>query len=236
MDRLRSPDRGALRQEDKMIGSIAIEKIEKEQEKLIELSKKLWGTPETAYNEVNACRWTAEVLKDYGFEVETGAYGIKTCVVGRWGSGHPVLGFLGELDALPGLSQKVCTHKEEAEAGGNGQGCGHNLLDVACLGAALGVKAEMEAKKLPGTIVFYGCPAEEVLTGKVFMARNGAFKDLDLCFAWHGSSQNHVDYGTMTGLNSAIFHFTGRTSHAGGAPWQGRSALDAAALTNVAAN
>src|SRR5699024_9385534 len=110
------------------------------------------------------------------------------------------------------------------------------LLNVSCLGAAVGMKAEMEEKKLPGTIVFYGCPAEEVLTGKVFMARNGAFDGLDCAFAWHGGNQNMISTGIHTGLNSAIFHFKGRTAHAGGDPHNGRSALDAAELMSVGAN
>ena len=219
-----------------MIGSIAINKIKAEQDKLIDLAQKMWDVPEVAYSEVNACKWTAELLKEYGFEVETGAYDLPTCVVGRWGSGHPVIGLLGELDALPGMSQKCQTTKEAVVVGGAGQGCGHNLLDVACLGAAVGMKAEMEEKKLPGTIVFYGCPAEEVLTGKVFMARNGAFKDLDCAFAWHGGKANAVSLGSSNGLNSAIFHFKGRTAHAGGDPQNGRSALDAAELMSVGAN
>ncbi len=219
-----------------MIGTIAINKIKQEEAKLVELAQKMWDCPETAYNEVNACAWTAELLKEYGFEVETGAYGLPTCVVGTWGSGHPVIGLLGELDALPGMSQKVQTEKEPVVYGAPGQGCGHNLLDVACLAAAVGMKAEMEEKKLPGTIVFYGCPAEEVLTGKVFMARNGAFDGLDCAFAWHGGTFNAVSLGSSNGLNSAIFHFKGRTAHAGGDPHNGRSALDAAELMSVGAN
>ena len=219
-----------------MIGSIAAKKIEQEKDTLIGLAQKMWDKPEVAYNEVNACAWTAEVLKQYGFEVETGYADLPTCVVGKWGSGHPVIGFLGELDALPGMSQKVSTVKDPVEVGAPGQGCGHNLLDVACLAAAVGMKAEMEEKKLPGTIVFYGCPAEEVLTGKVFMARNGAFNGLDCAFAWHGGKINRVGLGTSNGLNSAIFHFKGRTAHAGGDPHNGRSALDAAELMSVGAN
>ena len=219
-----------------MIGSIAAKKIEQEKDTLIGLAQKMWDKPEVAYNEVNACAWTAEVLKQYGFEVETGYADLPTCVVGKWGSGHPVIGFLGELDALPGMSQKVSTVKDPVEVGAPGQGCGHNLLDVACLAAAVGMKAEMEEKKLPGTIVFYGCPAEEVLTGKVFMARNGAFNGLDCAFAWHGGKVNRVGLGTSNGLNSAIFHFKGRTAHAGGDPHNGRSALDAAELMSVGAN
>ena len=219
-----------------MIGTIAINKIKQEEAKLVELAQKMWDVPETAYNEVNACAWTAEILKEYGFEVEVGAYNLPTCVVGRWGSGKPVIGLLGELDALPGMSQKKKTEKDPVVYGGAGQGCGHNLLNVACLAAAIGMKAEMEEKKLPGTVVFYGCPAEEVLTGKVFMAREGAFTDLDVAFAWHGNKYNMTSYGGGNGLNSAIFHFKGRTAHAGGDPHNGRSALDAAELMSVGAN
>ncbi len=219
-----------------MVGEYAIDKIREEKQSFIDLTQKMWEEPETAFNEVKACEWTAEVLEKYGFAVEKGAYDMPTCVVGRWGSGHPIIGFLGELDALPGLSQKVSTTKEPAVAGAPGQGCAHNLLDGACLAAAVGVKAELENRGMSGTVVYYGCPAEEVLTGKVFMARNGAFKDLDCAFAWHGGNLNMVTTGIHTGLNSAIFHFKGRTAHAGGDPQNGRSALDAAELMSVGAN
>jgi aminobenzoyl-glutamate utilization protein B len=219
-----------------MLNTTAIRTIEQEKDTIIELASKMWHTPETAYNEVNACRWTKEVLEHYGFEVEVGYAGLPTCVVGKWGSGHPVIGLLGELDALPGLSQKVQTTKEPVVVGAPGQGCGHNLLNTSCLAAAVGIKAELEERKIPGTIIFYGCPAEEVLTGKVFMARNGGFRELDACFAWHGGNQNMVTTGIHTGLNSAIFHFKGRTAHAGGDPYNGRSALDAAELMSVGAN
>jgi len=215
---------------------IAINAIEAKSEELIGLAQKMWDEPETAYNEVKAAQWVAEVLKANGFEVEVGAYNLPTCVVGRWGSGHPIVGFLGELDALPGMSQKVCADKDPIVPGGAGQGCGHNLLAAACLGGAIGMKAELEAKGIQGTVVYYGCPAEEVLTGKSFMAREGAFKDLDFAMSWHGGNGNRLNCGTMTGLNSAIFHFKGRTAHAGGDPHNGRSALDAAEIMSVGAN
>ncbi len=215
---------------------IAINAIEAKSEELIGLAQKMWDEPETAYNEVKAAQWVAEVLKANGFEVEIGAYNLPTCVVGRWGKGHPIVGFLGELDALPGMSQKVCTEKDPIVVGGAGQGCGHNLLAAACLGGAIGMKAELEAKGIQGTVVYYGCPAEEVLTGKSFMAREGAFKDLDFAMSWHGGNGNRLNCGTMTGLNSAIFHFKGRTAHAGGDPHNGRSALDAAEIMSVGAN
>ena len=219
-----------------MLETIATKAIEKNEKLLTDLAKKIWDHPETAYNEVKACEWTAEVLRSLGFEVEVGYADLPTAIRATWGKGHPVIGFLGEYDALPGLSQKVGTEKEAIEYGAPGQGCGHNLLGVACLGGALGMKAELEERGLEGTVVFYGCPAEEVLTGKAFMAREGAFRDLDVAFSWHGSTSNNLSTGTMTGLNSAIFHFKGITAHAGGDPHNGRSALDAVELMNVGAN
>ena len=210
--------------------------IDKEEKNLTALAKKIWEHTETAYDEVNACEWIAEALKGYGFDVEVGYVGLPTAIKATWGKGHPIIGILGEYDALPGMSQKVCTHKDPIVPGGAGQGCGHNLLGIASLGAVIGMKAELEAKGLEGTVVYYGCPGEEVLTGKAFMARNGAFKDIDLALSWHGSTNNTLTDGTMTGLNSAIFHFKGRTAHAGGDPQNGRSALDAAELMSVGAN
>lgn len=219
-----------------MIDTIATKAVDQNAGILTALAKKIWENPETAFNEVNACKWTAETLRNAGFEVETGYVGMPTAIRAVWGKGHPVIGFLGEYDALPGLSQKVSTEKEPLVPGAPGQGCGHNLLGVACIGAALGMKAELEATGKEGTVVFYGCPAEEVLTGKAFMAREGAFTDLDVAFSWHGATTNNVTLGTMTGLNSAVFHFHGITAHAGGDPHNGRSALDAVEIMNVGAN
>ena len=178
-----------------MLETIATKAIEKNEKLLTDLAKKIWDHPETAYNEVKACEWTAEVLRSLGFEVEVGYADLPTAIRATWGKGHPVIGFLGEYDALPGLSQKVGTEKEAIEYGAPGQGCGHNLLGVACLGGALGMKAELEERGLEGTVVYYGCPAEEALTGKTFMARNGAFQELDLALAWHGGTMNAVNVG-----------------------------------------
>lgn len=219
-----------------MIDTIATKSIDRNAEILKNLASKIWEYPETAFQEVKACEWTAEVLKNAGFTVETGLYGMPTSIRAVWGSGHPVIGFLGEYDALPGLSQKVSDEKEAICAGGAGHGCAHNLLGVSCVGAAIGLKEELEETGKAGTVVFYGCPAEEVLTGKAFMAREGAFTDLDAAFSWHGSTTNHVTLGTMTGLNSAVFHFHGVTAHAGGDPHNGRSALDAVEIMSVGAN
>ena len=219
-----------------MLGKIAYEAIEKERAALDKIRLDMWNNPEGPYREFKACEWIAKYLEEKGFKVEVGAGGVPTAIKATWGSGHPVIGLLGELDALPGMSQKVCTHKEPVVEGAYGQACGHNLLGVAHVGGAIGLKAELEASGKSGTIVYYGCPAEEVLTGKGFMARGGAFDDLDMCIAFHPGAINSVRVGTSNGLNSAEFRFKGVTAHAGGDPYNGRSALDAVELMDVGAN
>ncbi len=216
-------------------GKTAKTAIEKERAALEALSLEIWNHPEGPFAEYIASRAITELLRKNGFQVEEGYAGIPTAIRASWGSGKPVIGFLGEYDALPGLSQKLQTTQEAVAAGGYGQGCGHNLLGVAHVGAVIGLKNEMEAEQLPGTVVFYGCPAEEILTGKGYMARGGAFRDLDAAIAFHPANVNAVS-GQNVGLNSVKFNFRGRTAHAGGDPQNGRSALDAVELTNVAAN
>jgi len=219
-----------------MLGKTAQQTIEEKSKIFEELALKIWDNPELGYNEEKACRWTAQLLQDEGFRVENQYAGVPTALRAVWGDGKPVIGFLGEYDALPGMSQKLSTKKEPIEEDGAGHGCGHNLLGVAHIGAVIGLKKEMEEKNLKGTIVFYGCPAEETLTGKTYMARGGAFKELDISLAWHPASVNLITMGRMTALNSVKFHFKGITAHAGAEPYNGRSALDAAELMNVGAN
>lgn len=216
--------------------TIAVRYIDDHGRAAVEVARKMWAEPETAWNEVKAAKWNADFLRAEGFAVEENYLGLPTAVRGVWGSGRPVIGILGELDALPGLSQKVCTHQEEAVPGGPGQGCGHNLLAGASLAAAAAIKAELEARGLPGTVVCYGCPAEEIIVGKAIMAREGAFRELDVAMSWHGDTLNRAVYGTANGVNSAKFHFKGVSAHAGSSPWNGRSALDAVELMNVGAN
>ena len=154
-----------------MLGQTAYKTIEANHDMLKKIALDMWAKPEGPYREFNACQWISTALKEAGFDVEIGAGGVPTAIKATYGSGHPVIGFLGELDALPGLSQELCTEKKPIEGQTYGQGCGHNLLGVAHLGAVIGLKEEMIEKNLPGTIVYYGCPAEEQLTGKSFMAR-----------------------------------------------------------------
>ena len=211
----------------------AMKAIDQQAEALCDLSHKIWAEPELGWKEVKASKWTAEYLKSQGFDVELGAYGIPTAIRAVCGHGHPVIGFCAEYDALPGLSQELGTEKKAAVADGPGQGCGHNLLGVGCAAACVGLKAELEASGKEGTIIFYGCPAEELLTGKGFMAKAGAFFECDLTIAWHPATDNRITTGAMTGLESAIFTFHGRTSHAAANPQEGRSALDAVQLMNM---
>ena len=207
--------------------------IDQKSELLWQLAKKIWENPEIGYHEVLACQSSAELLRSEGFEVEVGAYGIPTAIRAVWSNGKPVIGFCGEYDALPGLSQKVSATKDPVAPGAPGQGCGHNLLGVACIGACIGLKAELENSGKEGTIIFYGCPAEELLTGKSLMAARGAFAECDVALAWHPGNGNELTTGVMTGLDGVRFHFHGRTAHAAANPQDGRSALDAVQLTNM---
>lgn len=219
-----------------MSGKISYETIDKYRNEIKELALKIWSNPEGAFKEFNACKWSAELLESHGFKVEIGTAGVPTAIKASFGEGSPVIGFLGEYDALPGLSQELGISQKAVPGQSHGHGCGHNILGSAHVGAVIGLKEEMVQKNLKGTIVFYGCPAEEVLTGKSFMARGGAFKELDAAISFHPFAQNEVDIGNSLALNSVKFHFVGKTAHAGGDPHNGRSALDAVELMNVGAN
>jgi aminobenzoyl-glutamate utilization protein B len=151
----------------------------------------------------------------------------------EWGNGKPVIGFAGEYDALPGLSQKRQSSAEPAEEGGHGHGCGHNLLGTGCLAAAVAVKQWHQATGTPGTVRYYGCPAEEGGSGKVYMGRAGAFDDLAAAFNFHPGCTNFASKGSTLGVQSMRFRFHDRTAHAALMPHMGRSALDAVELMNV---
>jgi aminobenzoyl-glutamate utilization protein B len=214
----------------------ALSFIDENAKGLEDLALKIWEHPEIAYEEYKAAKWTAEYLESHGFDVEENYVGMPTAIKASWGNGKPVIGLLGEYDALGNMSQKITTEKIPIKAGAPGQACGHNLLGVAHVGAAIALKKALEESGQEGTVIFYGCPAEEVLTGKGFMARGGAFKEIDFSMAFHPGSEHSVTTGKMTALNSVIFKFHGVTAHAGGDPHNGRSALDAVEQLNVGAN
>ena len=161
----------------------ALAAIETRREQLGNLSDSLWDHPEVGYHETFAAQTLAQALEQEGFQVQRGLAGIQTAFSGTFGSGGPVIGFLGEFDALPGLSQKAdCTVQAPVQEGNPGHGCGHNLLGVGSLAAAIAVKQYLQENQIPGTVKFFGCPAEEGGSGKGFMARAGVFDGLDLAF------------------------------------------------------
>ena len=210
--------------------------IEANEADLTRLSDLLWDYAEVGLQEIKSGTALAEYLKTQGFKIEMGVAGMPSAFVATWGQGRPVIGFLGELDALPGLSQKAIPTKEPVRSGAPGHGCGHNLLALGGLGAACAVKAEMEATGIPGTVKYYGCPAEETLVGKVFMVKDGLFDGVDVVLDWHPGAINMVRNSSSNAMNSLKFTFHGRTAHAAGDPQNGRSALDAVELMNVGAN
>lgn len=203
--------------------------LEENKEIISDISKDIWSFAETAFVEYESSKLIAQTLEDHGFDVELGYAGLPTAIRATYGTGKPVVGFLGEYDALPGMSQEVATEKQPREEGKPGHGCGHNLLGVAPLGSALALRYGMESED-EMTIVYYGCPAEELLIGKGYMAREGAFQDLDFAISWHPMGGNYVLGTSMTAIETARFHFKGKTAHAAADPWNGRSALDAAEL------
>lgn len=216
--------------------NLAIGEIDARYAQLETLARQIWEKPETYGHEVFACETFSHALEQEGFRIEKGVGGLETAFRAEWGQGKPMLGFLGEYDALPQMSQKASTKKEPVEPGGNGHGCGHNLISVAHLGAVLGLKRAMQEHNLPGTLVFYGCPAEEQYLGKVFMARGGCFKELDMAFSFHSGRFNGAFMRSMAAINSVHFVFRGKSAHACIAPHFGKSALDAVELMNAGAN
>ena len=205
--------------------------------RFIDLSDRVWAMPEVCYTEARSSAEHLAELRHQGFRVTSGIAGIPTAMMGEWGEDGPVIAFLGEYDALPGLSQEagVSEHRP-VESGGHGHGCGHNLLGSAALLAATAVKDWLAANRVPGRVRYYGCPAEEGGAAKAFMVRAGAFADADLAITWHPSSFWEVVVTPSLANTRADFIFTGRASHAAAAPHLGRSALDAVELMNVGVN
>ena len=203
---------------------------------LAAVAKDIWDHPQIALQETYASALLARELEADGFSIEWGAGGMSTSFVATWGSGAPIIGFLGEYDALPGLSQAVSADKQVIDPGGPGHGCGHNLYGTACMGSVMALKRLMEEDDVGGTIRFYGCPAEEQVVGKVLMARDGVFDDLDAAITWHPGSNNIAWNGSSLALNSFKVNFHGVASHAAAAPHLGRSALDGVMLMDVGMN
>ena len=210
--------------------------VEKHQQELIKLSDQIWGFAETAMKETQSAKVLADYAEVQGFKVTRGVAEIPTAFIAEFGSGKPIIGVLGEFDALPGLSQKAQPTKEALLNGAAGHGCGHNMFGAASLGAALSIKELIADGKLKGTIRFYGTPAEEDLAGKVYMARAGLFNDLDICLDWHPDYENKANMQSSQSVTDYSISFKGKSAHAAADPWNGRSALDAAELFNIGIN
>ena len=205
----------------------------------VALAKEIWNYAELSYEEVRSAAALMEALKKEGFAIEEGIAGIPTAFTATFqsGSGKPVVGFLAEYDALAGLSQKAgCPVQEAVEPGGAGHGCGHNLLGAGCYAAAVALKDYLVKENKDGTVIFFGCPAEEGAGAKQFIARAGYFDNVDFAYTWHPETINEVGSKGSVAIMGANFTFTGVAAHAGAEPHLGRSALDAVELMNVGCN
>ena len=205
----------------------------------VALAKEIWNYAELSYEEVRSAAALMEALKKEGFAIEEGIAGIPTAFTATFqnGSGKPVVGFLAEYDALAGLSQKAgCPVQEAVEPGGAGHGCGHNLLGAGCYAAAVALKDYLVKESKDGTVIFFGCPAEEGAGAKQFIARAGYFDNVDFAYTWHPETINEVGSKGSVAIMGANFTFTGVAAHAGAEPHLGRSALDAVELMNVGCN
>ena len=201
-----------------------------------QLSDAIWAQPEVAFQEFTAAKLQADYMEEQGFSIAWDTGGLNTAFSAEWGQGRPIIGFLGEYDALPGLSQKSQPTQEPVVEGGPGHGCGHHLLGTGCLAAAVALQRWLDSTGRAGTVRYYGCPGEEQISGKTFMARDGAFDDLDAAFNFHPSTLNMAGKGSAVGVYDLKFRFHGQAAHAGGSPHLGRSALDAVELMNVGVN
>ncbi|MBL8232324.1 MAG: amidohydrolase [Bryobacterales bacterium] len=199
-----------------------------------EISRQIWGFAELGYKETRSAAMLREELRKAGFTIQDNIGGIPTAFTATYGSGKPVIGILGEYDALPGLSQDHVPERKPLVEGGSGHGCGHNLFGTASAFAAIQVKEYLAEKKLPGTLRFYGTPAEEGGGGKIYMARAGVFADVDAVLHWHPGSSNGTGLASSLANINARFRFFGKAAHAAANPQQGRSALDGLLLMSHA--
>ncbi|HEX7899481.1 MAG TPA: amidohydrolase [Planctomycetota bacterium] len=207
-----------------------IQRVDARAARFGDASRKIWEFAEVGYKEKRSVELLTAELAGAGFTIQAGVAGIPTAFTATWGEGRPRIGILGEYDALPGLSQEDVAEKKPREGLGSGHGCGHNLFGAGSALAAVALKEHLAEKKLPGSVRFYGCPAEEGGGGKIYMARAGAFGDCDVVLSWHPATSTRSSLSSNLANITAKFRFRGRAAHAAGSPERGRSALDAVAL------
>jgi len=210
--------------------------IENNKERIIKISDEIWRFAELGLIEYKSSSLLIKELEKHGFKVECGVAGMPTAFIASYGDAKPIIAIMGEYDALPSLSQRKVPYKEPLEPGKPGHGCGHNIHGASGMAAAIAVRYAMEKYGLKGTVRFYGCPAEENFSGKVYMVRDGCFRDVDAAISHHPGTMNCATLKSCLAINSVKFHFYGKAAHAGGSPDQGRSALDAVELMNVGVN
>lgn len=187
---------------------------------LTDIAHDIFCHPELAYEEIYSSKRLASFLENQGFQITWKTAGIDTAFTATWGNGSPRLGFLAEYDALPEI----------------GHACGHNLLGTGVCAAACALKNDMETSKTCGTILVYGCPAEEIMSGKIVMTKAGVFDDLDVAVMWHPFDRNRISNDIWQAQDVKNYTFHGVSAHASRSPEEGRSALDAAELMNIGVN
>ena len=207
-----------------------IKSVLNHEKELIKLSDEVWSFAETALKEVKSSKVLADYAESQGFRVKRGVANMPTAFIAEYGNGKPIIGIMGEFDALPGISQKAQPTKEALVTGAGGHGCGHNLFGAGSLGAALAIKELIEQGKLKGTVRFYGTPAEEAVGGKIYMARDGLFSDVDVCLDWHPDVEISANMQSSQAMVDFVVEFKGKAAHAAADPWNGRSALDGLTL------
>ena len=210
--------------------------IDKNQDELIKVSDKIWDYAEYGLLEEKSSKLIADTLKKHGFRVTHGVAGMPTAITAEWGSGKPVIGFMGEYDALPGISNEAVPKFAPIKDKAFGHGCGHNIHGTSAMSAAIATRYALEKNGQKTTIRFYGTPAEENYQGKIFMVAGGLFDDVDACLSHHPGSFNVASLSSSTATIHAKFNYYGKTAHAAANPEQGRSALDAVELMNIGVN
>lgn len=212
-----------------------LEQLDQKSEQYGQIAQEIWSLAEMGYQEEKSSALLQKTLSDAGFKIKTGVAGIPTAFTAEYGSGSPIIGIMGEYDALPGLSQQAVSEKKSAGKAA-GHACGHHLFGTASTAAAIATKDWLVANKMEGTIRFYGTPAEEGGSGKVFMVREGLFNDVDVALHWHPGAQNAASAGAALANKSAKFRFYGISAHAAASPEMGRSALDGIEAMNMMVN
>jgi len=216
--------------------SIVTSKLDARSDHYFDVAMQIWNFAELGYIEEKSTALLQSELKTAGFSVEAGVVGIPTAFVASFGSGSPVIGILGEFDALPGVSQTASPFKEKRDDVNAGHACGHHLFGSGSAAAAIAVKEWMQSNNIKGTLRFYGTPAEEGGAGKAYLVRGGLFDDVDAVLHWHPGSSNGASAASSLANKSAKFRFYGVASHAAGSPWNGRSALDGVEAMNHMVN